>query len=224
MGRIAIFVVVVVIGFVLAIPQIAQGAVCKVSGTALDQYRIPVGELMLEAWPLGVAVMGPVPRAKTDASGHFVFNLVCSTLPDGHPARYALYPRDERLYYPNLSSQFYSTGLSHSQVIELSPEHPEMTVELKLGPRAGAIIGNATDAVTGKPVKPYFEFAWVSNPRNRMGEGTAPSYRILVPSNTGITFWVAATGYKRYTYPGVINLGPRQDFKLDIQLQPDKQK
>jgi hypothetical protein len=208
------------IAFAFGSPQPVQGNVCKVTGVALDEQHVPVAELMIEAWPLGVAIMGTIPRTKTDSTGHFVFNLPCSPLLDGSLRRYALYAHDEPLYYPDLASQFYSTDASHSEIVELSPDYPEMTVDLKLGPRAGAITGNVTDAVTGKPVKPYFQFAWASDPRNRMGRSAVSTYRILLPSNTGITFWVAATGYKRYSYPGAINVGSGDDFKLDIHLQP----
>jgi hypothetical protein len=96
--------------------------------------------------------------------------------------------------------------------------YPCADVEIKLGPEAGAIFGNVTDAATGKPVNPYYEFARASDPENRMGMSIGHRYRILLPANTDVTFWVAAKDYKTYRYPGKVDVAPKQDLQIDIQL------
>ena len=102
----------------------------------------------------------------------------------------------------------------------MTVEVPEATVIVKLGPKAGALVGKVTDAFTGQPIKPYFEFAWASDPANRMGEGTSENYRILLPSNTAIKMTVSSEGYKTWSYPGTISIGPGQNMPLDIKLEP----
>jgi hypothetical protein len=55
--------------------------------------------------------------------------------------------------------------------------------------------------------------------RSRLGESTSNDYRILLPSNTDINLTVFSQGYKSWSYPGVINVGPGQDMTLDIQME-----
>ena len=118
--------------------------------------------------------------------------------------------------------RFYHTDDSHSTLVTLTLDKPEANVEIRLGPAAGAISGNVTDAATGEPVNPYFEFARASDPQNRMGIGIGHRYRILLPANTDVTFWVAAKGYKTYRYPGKVDVAPKQDLQIDIQLEAVK--
>ena len=193
----------------------------KISGTVVDDNGMPVKHMTVEAIPLDMATSGGTDQALTDENGHFVITVVVGRLGDGRPYghRWAVYPHQERDYYARLS-RFYATTNSRGEIANLTPEAPEATVLLKLGPKAGALTGKVTDAVTGAPVNLHYELAWAREPANRMGGGTGDHYRILLPSNTDIKVTVWSQGYKRWTYPGVINLGPGQDMKLDIQLEP----
>ena len=84
---------------------------------------------------------------------------------------------------------------------------------------AGVLFGQVTDAATGLPLQPYLELARTDDPRyGRMGEGTTADYRILLPSNVDVRLTVASQGYKPWTYPGLLNLGPGQELRLDVQL------
>jgi hypothetical protein len=202
--------------------EVAVAGTGKISGSVVDQSGMPVKQMTVEAWPLGEGVMGGVPQALTDENGHFVISVWVGRFKDGTPygLRWSVYVYQERDYYPDLGSRFYATASSHGEIVNLTPEAPEATVQLKLGPKAGALTGKVTDAVTGAPVNPHFEFAWASDPANRRGHATKAEYRILLPSNTDIKVTVSSRGYKPWTYPGVINLGPGQDMTLNIQLQP----
>lgn len=194
----------------------------QITGTVVDENGAPAKHVKVEAWPLDTGNMGPLPVAETDDFGHFVMRVVVGRDSKGRPygLRWDVYPRiDMHTYRPPL--WFFHTNNSQAVIATLTERHPEATVTIRLGPKAGALVGKVTDALTGAPVKPYFEFAWASDPHNTMSESMSPNYRILLPSNTGITFWVGAEGHKRYTYPGVINVRPGQDFRLDIQLQPE---
>jgi hypothetical protein len=202
--------------------EVAVAGTGKISGTIVDQYGMPVKHMTVEVFPLDMATMGQPSQALTDENGHFVISVIVGRSGDGrtYGLRWAVYPHQERDHYPDLGSRFYATANSHGEIVNLTPEAPEATVQLKLGPKAGALTGKVTDAVTGAPVNPHFEFAWASDPANRRGHATKAEYRILLPSNTDIKVTVSSRGYKPWTYPGVINVGPGQDMTLDIQLQP----
>jgi hypothetical protein len=208
---------------VLAAPFTLAGT-AKISGTVVDEHNIPVKNMVVEAWPLDVGVSGGTPQAVTDEQGHFVLTVATGRTQDGHPfgVKWAVYPHAENGdYYPDLSSRFYKTDSSQARHIEIpSGEAPEAKIELKLGPKAGAVKGKVTDAATGAQVKPQFALAWAADTQNQMGESTSSNYRILLPSNTAIKLTVLSQGYKAWSYPGTINVGPGQDMTLDIQMEP----
>jgi hypothetical protein len=204
--------------------SVAIAGTAKITGTVVDEHGVPVKHMTVEAWPLDMGHSGGTDQALTDENGRFVLTVVSGSLPDGHSygMRWAVYPHQEKGdYYSDLSSRFYKTTASQAQHIEFSPGTPEANVELKLGPKAGALRGKVTDVVTGVPVKPEFEFEWASDPQNKLGETTSGNdYRILLPPNTDIKLTVLSRGYKPWSYPGTINVGPGQDMTLDIQMEP----
>lgn len=198
-------------------------ATAKITGTVTDQGGLPVRNMTVEAWPLDVGMSGGVPQAVTDDQGHFSLKVATGTDSNGRPygQKWAVYPHQERGdYYPDLSSRFFKTPESQAPHVEIRAGTPVVNVDLKLGPKAGALSGQVTDASTGAPVRPEFHLAWASDPKNEMGESTRDRYRLLLPPNTDITLTVVARGYKLWTYPGSINIGPGQDMQLDIKLEP----
>src|SRR5580692_75234 len=202
--------------------SIAVAGTAKISGTVVDEHGVPVKRMTVEAWPLDMGHSGGTDQALTDENGHFVVTVISGHLPDGraYGMRWTVYPhREKDDYYADLSSRFYKTAASQAKQIEFSPDAQEANVELRLGPKAGALRGKVTDGATGAPVKPEFEFAWVSEPENKMGESTSNDYRVLLPSNTDIKLTVLSRGYKPWSYPGAINLGPGQDMTLDIRME-----
>jgi hypothetical protein len=207
----------------LLVAPLAFAGTAKISGTVVDQNGMPVAHVTIEAFPVGMAWSGGIPQATTDENGHFVVpTLVNGREPDGrlYGNRWAVYPHDEGGYYPR-STPFYTTPKSEAQYVEVTPENPEAIIEVKLGPKAGALTGYVTDSRSGATLHPDFEFAWASGePDKRMGKRTGDPYRILLPADTDIKLVVQCEGHKPWTYPGVINVGPGQDMKLDIKLDP----
>jgi len=51
---------------------------------------------------------------------------------------------------------FYSDQIQ--PLIRLTARHPTATVTIRLGPKAGVLVGRATDAVAGAPLNLYVEF------------------------------------------------------------------
>jgi hypothetical protein len=195
----------------------------KITGTVRDRNGLPVPNMTVEACPLDVGISGGLPHAKTDDQGNFSLTVPTGTDAKGHPygQRWAVYPHQEKGdYYPDLSSRFFATSENQAQPIELSASKPVANVDLELGPKAGVLVGQVTDAVSGAPVEPEFQLAWASDPKNEMGESTGDHYRLLLPPNVDITLTVVARGYKPWTYPGNVNIGPGQDMRFDIKMEP----
>lgn len=229
----------------------ALAATGTISGTVVDDHDLPAKHLTLSYERLDMASAGAVPQTETDDNGHFSFRIVVTREDNGmiRGARWGVYPRwdsnasDGSGYYPP-NSRFYHTEHSNWQEVDVTPEAPDAVVSIKLGPRAGALTGRVTDAVTGAPIRPYATVvvSWASDPSVFMGAnselageidpGTGQwrynrpiqgKYRILVPAGTELTVKVTsiARGYKLYQHQGVITVGSGQDAVLDIRLQPE---
>jgi hypothetical protein len=200
----------------------ALAGTAKITGTVVDANGVPVPRITVEVSPIGMAWSGGIPQATTDDSGHFEKDVPNGREADGrvYGQRWAVYVHSESDYYPRLTP-FYQTSLNQAQEVEVTPERPAAQAKVVLGPKAGALVGHVTDSATGATLRPDFEFAWASgDPTKRMGKGTVDPYRILLPPDTDITLTVQCEGHKPWTYPGVINVRPGQDMKLDIELEP----
>jgi len=208
---------------VLAAALAAHANTGKISGSVVDQNGAPVPRMTVEVYSLDMGSSGGTPQTQTDDQGHFAIEVVAPFTSEGraYGRRWAVSPfREKGDYYPHLMP-FYQTDQSQPQGVELTPQAPEAIIQVKLGPKAGALKGRVTDAVTGHVLNPYFEFAWASDPGKKMGKRTTEDYRILLPSGTDIKMTVSLEGYKKWSYPGVINIGPGQDITLEIKLEPE---
>lgn len=204
--------------------SLASAGTSKISGTVVDEGGTLRPNMVVEASPIGMAWSGGIPQARTDEHGHFVLTVVSGREADGtlYGQHWLVYAHQDDAYYPDLSSAFYSTPSTHARAVELTPESGDAVIEVRAGPRAGAITGHITDSATGAPLRPQFDLAWASgDPSKRMGIRTRDPYRILLPSNTDIKLIVQCEGHKPWTYPGVINVGPGQDMPLDIKMEPE---
>lgn len=210
----------------LFLAPLAFGAnTVKISGMLTDDKETPVTNMIIEAYPIdqGMSSGASGPKVRTDSQGHFIFNLSSGRTPEGtaYGLKWGVYPHDDRAYYPDLSSWFYTTATAKWTEVEIQEgDTAEVNLQLKLTPKAAAIVGTVTDATTGAPVKPQFALAHASDTKNQMGGSWPSNYHILIPSNTDILLTVIANGYKPWNYSGAINLSPGQDMKLDIKMQP----
>jgi hypothetical protein len=162
---------------VLCLAASAYAGVGKISGIVVDENGSPMPSMIVEASPVGMAWSGGTPQCKTDASGRFEIALLLG--------KWDLYPRSDADLYPDLSSSFFNTETSRGKLVELTPQNPEALIELKLAPKAGAIVGHATDADDGTTLHPQFDLSWASGePTKRMGIRTGDPYRILLPADT----------------------------------------
>jgi hypothetical protein len=175
------------------------------------------------ASPMGRPMEMIVPHAQTNEEGHFTISHLWLT-------KYAVEAAKTDEGYPDKSLQFYSDG--KFETVILTPRRPMAEITLRLGPKAGILIGTVSDAVTGAPLSPCVELRRASKPDNFLSASglIKPEYRLLLPSNTGVYVKIWLDGYRFWYYPGTdeksqskpARLAPGEVQILDIRLQPGK--
>lgn len=203
---------------VLLSAGLASAATGRISGTVVDEYGNPVSYAMVKAVPTNVELVRTMPKAVTDARGWFVLRVDAGREPDG--MHWSVYPSKPASYF-RWSLMDGRTGDSHGQEVKLSPQAPDVTVQLRLDRKVGLLKGQVTDAVTGAPLRPNFELAWASHPIATMRDSSLSLYRISLPTDIDITVQVSSPGHEPWSYPGVINVRSGQEITLDVQMEPE---
>jgi hypothetical protein len=193
-----------------------------IQGTVTYEDGRPVKDATVYAQPLDRAMMGIVPHATTDESGHFVISHLWL-------GKYAVGGEKLDEGYANMTNQFYSDG--KFETVVLTSRKPAAGVIIQLGPKAGILVGTVVDAVTNAPLNPCVEFRRGTGFSNFLsGTGLVNAkYRVLVPSSTDVLMKVWYGGHKSWYYPGTkvkaqsrpLNLKPGEVTKIDIRLEPD---
>lgn len=194
----------------------------SIEGTVFYENGSPAIGATVYSQPMDRGMAAIVPHAKTDEAGHFA-------IPHLWLGKFAVAAEKLDEDYPNMTMQFYSDG--KFETVVLTSTNSAATVSIRLGPKAGILIGTVADAVTGAPVNPCVEFRWAKQPSNFLaGTGLVNAkYRVLIPSNTDILMKVWYEGHKPWYYPGTtskaltrpVNLKPGEETKLEIRLEPD---
>jgi hypothetical protein len=192
-----------------------------VNGTVLYEDGRPVHGATVFASPIGRPIGAIIPHSNSDETGHFAIRV-----PGSWFGGFAVAAKKEDEDYPDMSRQFYSDG--KFQTVTLTTLNPTATVTIRLGPKAGVLIGTVADAVTGAPLSPCVEFKRALEPNNSLSASglVEPKYRLLIPSNTGILIKIWLDGYRAWYYPGelpsrTLSLLPAEEKTVDVRLQPD---
>ncbi|HXY24177.1 MAG TPA: hypothetical protein VEI73_05970 [Candidatus Acidoferrum sp.] len=198
-----------------------------IDGTVFYENGTPVKGATVKAVPLGRPLAAIIPHADTDETGHFGIRISRSWF-----GECAVAAQKEDEDYPDMSQQFYSDG--KFQTVTLTSSHPSASVTLRLGPKAGVLVGTVNDALTGAPLSPCVEIRRISEPNNFLsGSGLVkPSYKLLIPPETGIYMRIWLDGYKSWYFPGTtkesasqaVKLKPGERMTVNILLQPDAER
>src|ERR1700747_2259237 len=166
-----------------------------IQGTAIYEDGRPVKDATVYAQPMGRPMIGIVPHTTTDEGGHFSVSHLWL-------GKYAVGAEKLDEDYANMTSQFYSDG--KFETVVLTSSHPAASVSIRLGPKAGVLVGTVVDAVTNAPLNACAEFRRAKNPGNFLsGTGLVNAkYRVLVPSDTDVLIKVWYGGHKSWYYPG----------------------
>lgn len=194
-----------------------------IEGTVSYENGSPANGATVYASPMDRPIMGIIPHAITDERGHFA-------IPHLWLGKYAVGAEKLDEDYLDMTNQFYSDG--KFETLNLTSRRSAATVSIRLGPKAGILVGTVSDAVTGAPLNPCVEFRRAKKPGNFLsGTGLVNAkYRVLVPSDTDVLMKVWYGEHKPWYYPGTmdkaesrpVNLKPGEETKLDIRLEPDR--
>lgn len=133
-----------------------------IEGTVAYEDGRPVKGATVTAMPLGVPLATLIPQAETDEKGHFSIRPLWLV-------RYAVGAKKEDKNYADTTMQFYSDGAF--QTVTLTDDHPTATIAIRLGPKAGVLMGTVADAVTGAPLMPCVELIRALEPKNFLWGG-----------------------------------------------------
>lgn len=194
-----------------------------IQGTVTYEDGKPVRGATAYAHPLGRPILAIIPHADSDETGHYALRIPYSWF-----GKFAVAAKKEDEGYPDMTNQFYSDG--KFQTVALSASHPDATVIIRLGPKAGILVGTVADSVTNAALNPCVEFRRAKSSNFLEGTGLVNAkYRVLVPSNADILMKVWYSGHKPWYYPGTtqtvqsrpLNLKPGETMAIDIRLEPD---
>ena len=192
-----------------------------IEGTVLDYNGSPVAAATVYAHPMGVVMHSIVPHSLTDTAGHYSVKVRF-----GRFALAAGKPEDD---YPDALNYTFYFGFQQAPEVELTALHDRAVVDLRLGKKAGILLGTVQDASRGNPLHANVEFRWISDPRIFLsGSGlTNAQFRILVPSDTPLSMVVSQTGNEDWFYASetqqgkstAIVLHPGESLNLEIKLR-----
>ena len=195
-----------------------------IDGIVTYENRKPVKGATVYAEPLGRPMGAIIPHADTDETGYFAIHISRSWF-----GKFTVTAKKEDEDYPNMSWQFYSDG--KFETISLTSKHPAETVIIRLGPKAGVLLGTVANAVSNAPLSPCIEFRRASEPNNSLSASgwVKPQYKLLIPSDSDILVKISLDGYKTWYYPGTVDHAAAKSVRLaageketiDIRLEPD---
>src|SRR6267143_297756 len=229
--RTAVISLSVAVGLVLSIQQSRLNAIPKpkddrglIDGIVAYEDKKPVKGATVYAVPLGRPMGAIIPHADTDETGYYAIHI-----PRSWFGKFAVAAKKEDEDYPDMSKQFYSDG--KFETITLTSGHPAETVIIRLGPKAGVLLGTVADAVSDAPLSPCVEFRRVAEPSNFLSASgwVKPRYKLLIPPDAEIMVKISLDGYKTWYYPGTVDqtaaksvrLAPGETKTVDIRLEPD---
>ena len=194
-----------------------------IQGAVIYEDGNPVNGATVHASAMFGLAAGIIPNAKTDETGHFVIAHLLL-------GKYAVTGEKPDEDYPRMVNRFYNSE-DKFDTVTLTSRNFTASVTIRLGPKAGVLVGSVADALTNAPINPCAEFRRAKEPNNRVvGTGlVSAKYRVLIPSNTDVLIKVWYQGHKSWYYPGTIdktqsqplNLKPGEEKELDIRLEPD---
>jgi hypothetical protein len=175
-----------------------------VTGQVLDSENRPVPQARISAFPLDVAVEGPVPRGpRTDREGRYKLSI------PAYPGRTRLCAIKETAGYPDTQGLLFSSLNDSMPVISLRPSATINDVVIRLGPPDGVLDASVIAGEKGAPVAT----ARISLRR----DDPASIYSATVPADGHFTLAlppvpihvsVDAPGYVRWTYKDPITGNP----------------
>ena len=187
----------------------------EIKGTVTDQNGIPVSAATVYAVPQGLVLDDIDPRSvETDSNGRFDFHGGLQL--EG----YKLYARKDEDDYPDPLDRFYADSKTEAPQVELTDAHPSATVAVKLGEKAGVLVGRVVDRGTGAVLNARLYFLDAQGNGHHVDSVAADgTFRALLPAGKELTLVVAEVSSNRMQIPvAPLRLEPGQYISMDIPV------
>jgi hypothetical protein len=213
------------LGLALMFCASAQSQEGVIKGRVIDQQDAPVAGAHV-TWLLNVKNVvevhsGPVDFVVSNSGGHFVIRGLAVNDP------YIVYAQKEDDDYPDMELGFFNRKDNSVSTTAVEGEKAA-DITIRVGPKAGRLNWNVTDAITGKSVNPTLEVKRIDT-GGSFGSGGPANDTHLLPSDTDLALSVSAPGYRAWYYPAgdkkhsaLLRLKPGEEKTLEIHLQPAK--
>jgi hypothetical protein len=163
-----------------------------IRGTVISHDGQLARNVGLEACPLGVALGAILPRTRTNEKGEYRFEVVPWW------GRYTVYAEDEEAGYSFYSSD--ARGRGKPPEVELSKEHPEAELNVRLPAPAGFLLLHLTNGKTGDeiPGVQITVMAAEGTPSFLFSQSCAANRAILIPPDKDVLLHVTAPGFQEW--------------------------
>ena len=197
--------------------ETGEGGEGLIQGVVLDDIGNPLPRAKVHAELKDVAMAKKIRFVESDQNGFFVIDRLDF-------GTYYVEAMKEDDGYGGMSWSF--SNDKPLPTVQISAQTRIADVVVSLGPKAGILTGTIRDAVTGKPISAGFDLVQVKDHTKWMGAGTAPDFRVLIPSSKDMEVKVSAPGYDTWVNPGPnlapkpLRMEPGSEAHLDILLNP----
>jgi len=183
-----------------------------IKGRVLDDKGIALSGAKVNADPLDGRIRASAIRyVETDSEGQFLIDHL-------EWGKYLVFAMKEEAGFPNMAFLFYRGNVAFTA--NLTPSEPTTELQMRLGPKAGVLIGYATHRLNGAPVNVEVKLTRAASPDDWFSTSVAPSFRVLLPSSTNVLLEISAPGFKTWNPGHPLRLEPGAEMRLDIQLEP----
>ena len=210
-------ILIVVVGSLFAYSQTKVHLNWEIKGSVTDQNGNPISGATVYAVPQGVTLNDPTPRSvKTDRNGEFDFRGGFEL------EEYKLYSRKDEDAYFDPFDGFYADSKAQAPAVDLTQDHPAATVTVKMGEKAGVVVGRVIDADTGAVLKTRLYFYDDQGHGHRFDSAVDGQYRALLPPGKDVSLMVtvlsASSARTQIPVAPVLRLEQGQFIYMDIPV------
>jgi len=209
-------ILIVVVGSVFAYSQTEVQVNGEIKGSVQDQNGNPISGATVYAVPQGLTLNDITPRSvTTNRNGKFDFRGGFEL------EEYKLYSRKDEDGYFDPFDRFYADSKAGAPAVYLTQDHPSATVVVKMGEKAGVVVGRVIDADTGAVLKARIVFYDDQGHGHGSDSAVDGNYRAFLPPGKEIKVMIVrVSSSARIQIPAVpsLRLEAGQFVYMDIPV------
>jgi hypothetical protein len=188
-----------------------------IDGIVTYENGKPVTGATVSAEPIGRPLLAVIPHDTTNQIGQFKIEISRDWF-----GPFVVSAEKESEGYADMN-RFYGGKF---EFVTLTTHHRSASVAIRLGPKAGILIGTVSEAGTEVPLNAGLVLWHSQESENVFVKSLPAKYRVLIPSNTDVLMKVCDKRHKSWYFPGTmietealpINLQPGATLRLNIRL------